>query len=115
MEFKEQVFKYIEDIRDEIKYKKENEKIVLELTTVENHQEGELFENYHGSDITKDLHYVRCTSYIVKVVNNKDEKKPGFDVIDENVLVHGINGKTPGFIFLVNELCNDEYEEKKND
>ena len=115
LEFKDQVFKYIEDIRDEIKYKKENEKIVLELTTVENHQEGELFENYHGSDITKDLHYVRCMSYLVKVVNNKDEKKPGFDVIDENVLVHGINGKTPGFIFLVNELCNDEYEEKKND
>ena len=48
-----------------------------------------------------DLYYINCvSSYEDKDVEYKDE----------NVLVNGIQGKIPGFIYLVNELCNDDYE-----
>ena len=32
-----------------------------------------------------------------------------YKFIDKNILVNGINGKSPGFIFLINELCNTDY------
>jgi hypothetical protein len=113
LEFKDQVFKYIEDIRDEIKYKKENEKIVLELTTFNYHQEGQLLNN--GSEIPKNLHDVRCLSYVETEKNKIKQKKIGTEVIDDNVLVYGINGITPGFIFLINELCIEDNKKNKND
>ena len=102
LEFKEQVLKHVEQVQNEIVLK-ENERIVLELITINYFQEGQLL-NY-GSEIPKNLHDVRCFSYI-----ERDKKKIS-QMIDENVLVYGINGITPGFIFLINELCNDD---KKN-
>ena len=112
LEFKEQVLDYVEQFQDEI-ILNENERIVLELITFNYRQEGQLLNN--GSEIPKYLHDVKCFSYVETEKNKIKQKKIGTEVIDENVLVYGINGITPGFIFLINELCIEDNKKNKND
>ena len=112
LEFKEQVLDYVEQFQDEI-ILNENERIVLELITFNYRQEGQLLNN--GSEIPKNLHDVRCFSYVETEKNKIKQKKIGTEVIDDNVLVYGINGITPGFIFLINELCIEDNKKNKND
>jgi hypothetical protein len=112
LEFKEQVLNYVEQFQDEI-ILNENERIVLELITFNYRQEGQLLNN--GSEIPNNLHDVRCFSYVETEKNKIKQKKIGTEVIDDNVLVYGINGITPGFIFLINELCIEDNKKNKND
>ena len=39
---------------------------------------------------------------------NDDKKRIYFK--DENVLIYGIYNKLQGFIYMINELCNKDYE-----
>ena len=112
LEFKEQVLDYVKQFQNEI-ILNENERIVLELITINYRQEGQLLNN--GSEIPKYLHDVRCFSYVKTEKNKIKQKKIGTEVIDDNVLVYGINGITPGFIFLINELCIEDNKKNKND
>ena len=83
--------------------------IKLILTTLKEEQKNQ--NNIDKDQIDKnqiDLYIVNCQSSF----ESDDSKDNNFGIfIDRNVLINGINGKTPGFIFLVNELCNEDYKE----
>ena len=76
------------------------------LTTLKEEQKNQ--NNIDKDQIDKnqiDLYIVNCQSSF----ESDDSKDNNFGIfIDRNVLINGINGKTPGFIFLVNELCNED-------
>ena len=80
--------------------------IKLILTTLKEEQKNQ--NNIDKDQIDKnqiDLYIVNCQSSF----ESEDSKDNNFGIfIDRNVLINGINGKTPGFIFLVNELCNED-------
>ncbi len=80
--------------------------IKLILTTLKEEQKNQ--NNIDKDQIDKnqiDLYIVNCQSSF----ESDDSKDNNFGIfIDRNVLINGINGKTPGFIFLVNELGNED-------
>ena len=92
---------YIETIKNYIKLIKYRiiyrRKIILELTK-ESEKQNES-EEINLED--KDLYDVKC---VYTIDGNKEIK-----FIDENILVYGIDGKRQGFLFLVNEICSDDY------
>ena len=94
---------YIETIKNYIKLIKYRiiyrGKIILELTK-ESEKQNES-EEINLED--KDLYDVKC---VYTIDGNKEIK-----FIDENILVYGIDGKRQGFLFLVNEICSDDYED----
>ena len=94
IEFKNKIMKYINQEINNIKLKIT---IRLEITPVKD--EKEIYDDkryYYFEEI-------KCrSSYIYK--------KKKYEYIDNNILVDGISGEKPGFIFLINELCNDDYE-----
>jgi hypothetical protein len=95
-------FKDVENsINDlEIKF---NPRISLEL-------ERELREiNKEGDDPHneyKDLYNITCISTFDNQLDHTTMKCK-----DQNILVYSINGRTPGFLYLSNELTNDDYED----
>ena len=95
-------FKDVENsINDlEIKF---NPRITLEL-------ERELREiNKEGDDPHneyKDLYNITCISTFDNQLDHTTMKCK-----DQNILVYSINGRTPGFLYLSNELTNDDYED----
>jgi len=94
IEFKNKIMKYINQEINNIKLKIT---IRLEITPVKDEKEIYDDERYY------DFKEIKCrSSYIYK--------KKKYEYIDNNILVDGISGKSPGFIFLINELCNDDYE-----
>ena len=106
IKFNDKVEKFI---KDNIKNKKKKGKIVLILKfkSKEQKNQSQLKENKN-----QNLFVVDCESHFEKNDEDKvDENIGRFN--DDNVLINGISGKNPGFIFLVNELCNDDYDNKK--
>ena len=94
IEFKNKIMKYINQEINNIKLKIT---IRLEITPVKDEKEIYDDERYYYFE------EIKCrSSYIYK--------KKKYEYIDNNILVDGIKGKSPGFIFLINELCNDDYE-----
>ena len=85
--FIDKLKKYVKQIIDKIKHKKI---VTLEIS----HKNG----NQNSDNI-------RCISYV-----DKDSS-----YLDENILEEGISSTKPGLIFLLNELCNDDYLEIQND
>ena len=60
-----------------------------------------------ATDNFKDVYYLNC---IITFVNQlQDNEKLKFK--DENILVNSINGKSQGFINLMNELMNEDYND----
>ena len=96
-------------IKDNINNIQKYGTIKLILTTLKEEQKNQ--NNIDKDQIDKnqiDLYIVNCQSSF----ESDDSKDNNFGIfIDRNVLINGINGKTPGFIFLVNELCNEDYKE----
>ena len=111
LEFVNKVIKYIKEMKNEIKY---NTNICLELTITNKIQSQETIEEMskRKRNIEKNLCNVRCLSYIIDKKNNSEGGDDKFK--DENVLVYGLDGQVPGFIYLVNELCNDDYINDKD-
>lgn len=104
LNFNDKVEKFIMDNFNNIKKKG---KICLELTKKCKQQNGEQFK-----EDQKDLYAVDCESYFKK--NDEDDYDQNIGKFkDDNVLINGISGENLGFIFLVNELCNDDYDNKK--
>ena len=93
-------------IKDNINNIQKYGTIKLILTTLKEEQKNQ--NNIDKDQIDKnqiDLYIVNCQSSF----ESDDSKDNNFGIfIDRNVLINGINGKTPGFIFLVNELCNED-------
>ena len=50
---------------------------------------------------------MNCESYFEKEGTDGVDENFGI-FIDRDVLIDGINGRNPGFIFLINELCNED-------
>ena len=92
---------YIETIKNYIKLIKYRiiyrGKIILELTKESEKQNESEEINLEDND----LYDVKC---VYTIDGNKEIK-----FIDENILVYGIDGKRQGFLFLVNEICSDDY------
>ena len=104
-----QYLKFIEEVNKYIKEKKNNIKlkttITLELTPISGKQEIgiTLPRNFSDNQNVLNIYNVECKSSF----NYKGQE---FIYKDKNVLIFGIHGKAPGFIFLINELCNDDYK-----
>ena len=62
-------------------------------------------ENAHHE--IKDLYNITCHYTFVNQINNNKQLK----FKDENVLVHSIDGKSQGFINLMNELDHEDYSD----
>ena len=92
-------------VNDNINNIKKSGTIKLILTTFKEEQKN----NEKIPEKLKSLYIVDCESYFEN--DEKNSKDNNFEkFIDNNVLINGINGKTPGFIFLINELCNEDYK-----
>ena len=95
---------FIEEIEEYIKKKeiKFNPQITLELKN-----EG-ISQDEKTPDKYKKLYNITCISTFINQLNNNTIMK----FKDENILVNLINGKCKGFIYLINELMNDDYNGK---
>ena len=103
IKFNDKVEKFIKDNIKNIK-KKGKIVLILKFKSKEQKNQSQLKENKN-----QNLYVVDCESHFEKNDENKvDEVIGRFN--DDNVLINGISGKNPGFIFLVNELCNDDYD-----
>ena len=91
LNFINQVKKYINQIEGKIKCKTQ---VQLKLT-------------HKNDNVDGDVEEVMCNSSF----NYKNEY---LSFVDDNVLKEGISSKKPGLIFLLNELCNDDYDENSN-
>lgn len=92
--------RYLVFIEQVTKYVRQNEyniKLNKDITMILTKDEERIKNN--------DLYFVNCLSFY------EDDKGKKYEYIDEDVLDYGIYGKRPGFIYLVNELCNDDYRE----
>ena len=106
IKFNDKVEKFIKDNIKNIK-KKGKIVLILKFKSKEQKNQSQLKENKN-----QNLYVVDCESHFEKNDEGKvDEVIGRFN--DDNVLINGISGKNPGFIFLVNELCNDDYDNKK--
>ena len=103
LKFVKEVKKYINEKKNKLKIKPI---ITLELTPFSEKEQNDdsLPLNFPNRQYYKDINNVECESSF-----NYNGKK--FIFKDKNVLIFGIHGKAPGFIFLINELCNDDYED----
>ena len=106
IKFNDKVEKFIKDNIKNIK-KKGKIVLILKFKSKEQKNQSQLKENKN-----QNLFVVDCESHFEKNDEDKvDEVIGRFN--DDNVLINGISGKNPGFIFLVNELCNDDYDNIK--
>ena len=99
IEFKNKIIKYIQEEKNNIKLKT---KILLEITPIKD-------DNIQIFDDKKfyEFHNIQC-------ISSYEYERKKFEFKDKNILSNGINGKSPGFIYMINELCNDEYIIKEN-
>ena len=98
---------FINDIQDYIKTSRIqfNPQIEFELEKEERDVNEE--ENSHHD--TKDLYYITCKTTFINQINNNEK----LSFKDENILVYSINGRSQGFINLINELNNEDYIDAK--
>ena len=91
--FVDTIMDYIKKIKNKITYKG---KIYFEFTKESESQSEPIAEK------DKNIYNVKC---IYSMEDNKEIK-----FRDDNILVDGINGKRQGFLFFIEELCNDDYD-----
>ena len=95
------LLKYIEDIGDYIKKTtiQFEPQITLEI-------EKDEYNNNNKNDL-KDINYLNCIFTFINQL--QDNEKLTFK--DENILVNSIEGKSQGFIHLMTELMNEDYND----
>ena len=128
---------------NDINFENESEKIIYKnylklldfLNDIENYIEkskiinnySEIFfelkkENKINNSNNKDFFYITCNYEFVTEFKDKENKdktiRKKFLFKDENILVNSIDSKFQGFIYLINELSNEDYKtinkQKKN-
>ena len=102
---------FIEDIREcisnsELKYKPDI-KLELERESDDDYDDDE-FNYVYKEKNEKDIYNIKCISSFV--LNDSEEKKKEFKYKDYNILVKGIDDGCCGFLYLINELSNDDYQ-----
>ena len=75
--------------------------------------EVEYYLNEPKNQKDKDIFYLTCTSSFV--VNEKEGTKDEYKFNDYNVLVNGLDEEPNGFLYLINELNNEDYQFYKED
>ena len=111
LDFINKIVDYILRYISHITYRTE---IILELEPISKGQREEiLYEESYRKDLIKDIPEVRCISSFSEIKDNDPKKKITHYYKDDNVLIYGIHGKLQGFIFMINELCNADYENMK--
>ena len=65
------------------------------------------------NDKNKDIYNLTCTSSFI--INERDVTKEEYKFNDYNVLVNGLDEEPNGFLYLINELCNEDYQYYKDD
>ena len=65
------------------------------------------------NDKDKDIYNLTCTSSFI--INERDVTKEEYKFNDYNVLVNGLDEEPNGFLYLINELCNEDYQYYKDD
>jgi hypothetical protein len=91
---------YTPDIKLEFKRELENE-----------HEYDFFCEPKNGKD--KDIYNLTCTSSFI--INERDVTKEEYKFNDYNVLVNGLDEEPNGFLYLINELSNEDYQYYKDD
>ena len=79
---------------------------------LENEHEYDFFSE-PKNDKDKDIYNLTCTSSFI--VNERDVTKEEYKFNDYNVLVNGLDEEPNGFLYLINELCNEDYQYYKDD
>ena len=77
----------------------------------EEHEYDFYLEPKNGKD--KDIYNLTCTSSFI--VNERDVIKEEYKFNDYNVLVNGLDEEPNGFLYLINELSNEDYQYYKDD
>ena len=75
--------------------------------------EVEYYLNEPKNQKDKDIFYLTCTSSFV--VNEKEGTRDEYKFNDYNVLVNGLDEEPNGFLYLINELNNEDYQFYKED
>ena len=75
--------------------------------------EEEYYLNEPKNQKDKDIFYLTLTSSFV--VNEKEGTKDEYKFNDYNVLVNGLDEEPNGFLYLINELNNEDYQFYKED
>ena len=65
------------------------------------------------NDKDKDIYNLTCTSSFI--INERDVTKEEYKFNDYNVLVNGLDEEPNGFLYLINELSNEDYQYYKDD
>lgn len=99
--FNDQVYNYIKQCKDNNQIKLKKATIILDLTTTSDKQSKEDLSNDKTTTKFIDIRNVKCKSFVADTNS---------EYTDENVLVYGIDDYKSGFIYFINELCNDDYE-----
>ena len=99
--FNAQVYNYIKQCKDNNQIKLKKATIILDLTTTSDKQSKEDLSNDKTTTKFIDIRNVKCKSFVADTNS---------EYTDENVLVYGIHDYKSGFIYFINELCNDDYE-----
>ena len=93
IEFLNTVMKYIENEVNNMKIKAIIKLVIIPVKNNSRIYTDEDFYNFQN---------IKCLgSFEVEGVKHK--------FVDNNILVNGFSGKPPGFIFMINELCCDDY------
>ena len=103
---------------DEIKeYISQNELNYTPDIKLEFKRDLEMEEEYYlhepKNQKDKDFFYLTCTSSFV--VNEKEGTRDEYKFNDYNVLVNGLDEEPNGFLYLINELNNEDYQFYKED
>jgi len=75
--------------------------------------EEEYYLNEPKNAKDKDFFYLTCTSSFV--LNEKEGTRDEYKFNDYNVLVNGLDEEPNGFLYLINELNNEDYQFYKED
>ncbi len=113
--FLETIKEYITKKKNEINFQGKKIYIILELIFKSEKQSEDILDNKFFSYIKNEingLNNVQCEYSIVEE-KEKDgkvviEKKKKFR--DDNILIFGINGNNQGFLHLMEEIINDDFE-----
>lgn len=106
----ELLLQFIEDIKEYISINELNYTPDIKLEFI---KENAYNDKYFDDDKYKYIYNITCVSSFV--VDLEGMKKKEYKFKDYDVLINGIDEDPNGFVYLINELCNEEYKCEKED
>ena len=107
----QRLINFIDDVKECISNSDLNYKPDIILKLEKEEDDEYYFYNKKNKERERDIYNINCvSSFVLK----EGEKTKEFKYKDYDILVNGIDGESNGFSYLINELCNDDYEDSKN-